>query len=264
MKRLNKIAVCLAGGLALNAGLRAETAPTSGNPYALVVTRNIFGLNPPVPVEAPSAPVEPPVKIMPNGIMNVFGKLQVLFKVAGKAPGKDDAYMLTEGQGKDDIEVIKIDEKAGMVTFNNHGVMQVLPLVSAPTSSLPAAATAAVVGSSGIPGAATSGTIGAAGFNAAFGSRPAAGISAPATANAGANAGNVRPIATRNNTFIQQPQTSLSPAEQTVVIEVNREMTKKQVLEGSLPPLPPTELTPSDATSVGGAPLVTPSPTSSP
>jgi len=255
MKRFNKIAVCLAGGLALNAGLRAETAPaTTGNPYALVVTRNIFGLNPPVPVEAPSAPVEPPVKIMPNGIMNVFGKLQVLFKVAGKAPGKDDSYMLTEGQGKDDIEVIKIDEKAGIVTFNNHGVEQVLPLVAATTSSLPAAA-AAVAGNSvipGMPGAATSGTSGAAGFNAAFGSRPATSVSTPAAAGAPANATNVRPVPTRVGFHSDQPP--VNPAAQAVMIEVQREQYKNSG-DPTAMILPPTDLTPAEDTGKGIPPL---------
>src|SRR5450755_3946932 len=140
MKRFNKIAVCLAGGLALNAGLRAETAPTTDNPYAMVVTRNIFGLNPPVLVDPNPAPVEPPVKITLNGIMDIFGQVKALYKVAGKTPGKEDSYMLTEGQGKDGIEVVKIDEKKGEVTFNNHGVPQVVALASAAASSLPAAA----------------------------------------------------------------------------------------------------------------------------
>jgi len=257
MKRFNKIAVCLAGGLALNAGLRAETAPTTGNPYALVVTRNIFGLNPPMLVDPNPAPVEPPVKITLNGIMDVFGQVKALYKVAGKGPGKEDSYMLTEGQGNDGIDVVKIDVKKGEVTFNNHGVPQVVALAVAAASSLPAAVTAALPGNSviqGIPAATPSGTFGSSGFSTTFGGRPATGISAPATANAGANAGNVRPIATRNNTLIQQPQSSMTLEEQTVVIEVNREMTKKQVLEGSLPPLPPTELTQPDATGVGGGP----------
>jgi hypothetical protein len=52
----------------------------------------------------------------------------------------------------------------------------------------------------------------------------------------------------------------MTPEEAVVAIEVNREITKQQVIEGNMPPLPPTEMTPSDATSVGGAPLVTPSP----
>jgi hypothetical protein len=151
MKRLGKIAVCLAGGLALNAGLHAASPaaghalagvpapaagdPTSDNPYATVAVRNIFGLNPP----APPAPVEPPdknlPKITPTGIMGIFEHYQVLFKVTpvakGGPPTKDEFYILSEGQRQDDIEVVKIDEQKSLVTFENHGITQELPLAAA-------------------------------------------------------------------------------------------------------------------------------------
>ena len=141
MKRVGTIATCLAAGCLLNSSLRAQDEALPGNPYAVVVVRNIFGLNPPAPVDPnASKPAEPPVKVVPNGIMSIFGQLQVLFKVAAKPGGKDATYMLTEGQSPDDIEVIKIDEKAASVTFNNHGVVQELPLVVTPPSSTPAVA----------------------------------------------------------------------------------------------------------------------------
>ena len=41
--------------------------------------------------------------------------------------------MLSEGEQEDDIEVVKIDDKAKMVTFNNHGVMQDVPLANTPS-----------------------------------------------------------------------------------------------------------------------------------
>src|SRR5271154_4980523 len=131
MKRVGTIAICLAGGMALSTSLRADDI---SNPYAQVVARNIFGLTPPVAVDENATPIEPPVKITPNGIMSIFGQLQVLFKVAGKPPGQD-AYTLSEGERQDDIEVTKIDEKAGIVTFNNRGIVQVLPPVPATPSS---------------------------------------------------------------------------------------------------------------------------------
>ena len=68
--------------------------------------------------------------------MTVFGHSQVLFKVAPVAgkpgPGaKEDYYILSQGQAQDEIEVIKIDEKNGLVTFDNHGNTQELPLIAA-------------------------------------------------------------------------------------------------------------------------------------
>ena len=137
----------LAGCFSLT--VRATDVAAVGNPYVSVVARNIFGLLP-IPTNNPAdqaaPPVEPPPKITPNGIMTIFGNLQVLFKVATKPPPgqppKDDSYVLTEGERQDEIEVVKIDGKAGMVTFNNHGTIQELPLVpgTATTGAAPAGA----------------------------------------------------------------------------------------------------------------------------
>jgi hypothetical protein len=172
MKCCGKIAVCIAGGLALGTALRADDIALAGNPYALIVTRNIFGLNPPPPPVDPNAvPAEPLVKITPDGIMSIFGRLQVLFKTSGGSkqgkPAADESYMLGEGQRQDDIEVVKIDEKAGLVTFNNHGVVQPLALANSPASTT---------------GASTP----AAGFNPSAGGFPAA---MPGGGNPGFNGG---------------------------------------------------------------------------
>jgi hypothetical protein len=100
---VGKIAVCLAIKLVLTTSTHAEDVASPQNPYAPIVVRNVFGLNPP-----------PPPKITSNGIMSIFGQLQVLFKVADPRPGlpvKDEFYTLSEGERQDDIEVTHIDEK---------------------------------------------------------------------------------------------------------------------------------------------------------
>lgn len=153
MKVTRKLLFCLAGGLALNAAVRADDAALSGNPYTTAAVRNIFGLNPPALVDPHAqADADPPPKITPNGIMSIFGQLQVLFKVAIPAkagkPAADSDYILSEGQREDEIEVVKIDEKAGMVTFNNHGETQELALVAGTASS----PTQPAGGIPGIPG----------------------------------------------------------------------------------------------------------------
>jgi hypothetical protein len=160
MKRFGKIAVCLAGGLTLNAGLSgagpasennpspanpSSASSSSASPYAAIAVRNIFGLNPPVvttndPNELLMASLP---KITPTGIMSVFGQSKVLFKVADAAtkarpPAKEEFYILSEGQRQDDIEVMAIDEENGLVTFDNHGFTQELPLANAPDSGAPA------------------------------------------------------------------------------------------------------------------------------
>jgi hypothetical protein len=142
MMRAGKIAVYIAGGLVLAAGLRADDAVLPGNPYSLIVARNVFGLNPPPPVTASVQDANPSPKITPNGIMSIFGQWQVLFKTAGVGksgkPPEDKHYMLAEGQRQDDIEVVKIDEKADVITFDNHGDIQELPLASPVALSTPA------------------------------------------------------------------------------------------------------------------------------
>jgi hypothetical protein len=139
VRYIGKIAICLAGGLALCTVAHAGSV-TPNNPYAPIVVRNVFDLNPPQPVD--QTPTEPPPKITPNGIMTIFGSPQALFKAASPAkpgqPAKDISYILSEGQRQDDIEVVRIDEKDGIVTFNNHGTVQEIPLTAAPALTAPA------------------------------------------------------------------------------------------------------------------------------
>jgi hypothetical protein len=291
MKITRNLLLCLAGGLLLNAAAHADDAALPGNPYAPMVARNIFGLNPPVIVDPnAAADATPPPKITPNGIMSIFGQLQVLFKVANPAkdgkPAADADYILSEGQSQDDIEVVKIDEKAGLVTFNNHGETQNLPLVAGTASST-------APGAGGGPGV------------AAPGFRPPPGLLHPGgnafNNGGGASAGNFGGYnrgngnngmnGGGNNTgglgnglnfggnngpgsdngghaSLRNPladQTSpLSSEEQSAALEVNRELTKQQVINGVLPALPITDLTPSDAVGFGGVPVIHSSPNGTP
>jgi hypothetical protein len=105
-----KMAVCLAGGLVFNTGLRAgDVAPsgsvqtvsaaTAGNPYDLIVTRNVFSLLPPPPPPDPNPPApEPAVKITLTGIMSVMNQQQALYKTSGGGKPGEQSYMLAEGQ----------------------------------------------------------------------------------------------------------------------------------------------------------------------
>ena len=129
-----------------------EDAVTADNPYGTIIARNVFGLLPPPTNPPDQKPPDPPVKITPNGIMNIFGQWQVLFKTTGGAkpgqPAKDQSYMLSEGQQEDDIEVVKIDQKASIVTLINHGIEQKLPLANTPASNASAPAPGGAPGQS--------------------------------------------------------------------------------------------------------------------
>src|SRR5581483_197922 len=114
------------------------------NPYSQIVTRNIFGLNPPVVETNP--PDNTLIKISPNGIQNFLGTVKVLFKTTGGK--KEQFYALAENQGQDGITVQKIDQKNGIITFDNHGTVQTLPLTE-PTGGGAAATTANPAGGQG-------------------------------------------------------------------------------------------------------------------
>ena len=246
------------GSLLLNVTTDAQETATAQKPYTALVSRNIFGLVPVPPPAAPEPPpIDPPPKITPNGIINLFGKYQVLFKTPGKSknglPPKEESYMMGEGERQDDIEVKKIDEKVGLVTFDNHGVIQSLTLIVAqnvgpvagPGGQVPTVA----------PGVPPSlGGLGGGRFGRPV--RPNKNVTtsadvAPSQPNLGGNnSGGNNPNASNVE--------NLSPEAQVIMIEKNRIDTQQQVDAGSLPPLPPTPLTPADATAQGGSSLIAP------
>ena len=129
-----------------------SAALAADKPYASIIARNMFALVP-IPPPDPKADqqADPPPKITPTGIMDIFGRLEALFKVAEKPvkagqPPKDVTHELGEGDMVDDITVVKINKQDGIITFNNHGQLQELPLIAAKGTS-PAAG-----GGAGNPG----------------------------------------------------------------------------------------------------------------
>jgi hypothetical protein len=217
MKRLGKIAVCLASGLVLNAGARADDAVLPNNPYAPVVVRNVFALNPLPTNDVNAVQAEPPPKITLNGIMSILGHLQALFKVAVPAkPGqlaKDESYILSEGQRQDDVEVIKIDEKASLVTFNNHGTVQELALAKANAPAVNAPGGPAPIQNFTAPNGDNSG-------RGRLGGRPAGGgFGAARNRGAGNDANQNSSIPASAGHFGQtQPQNTITPEVQMILI----------------------------------------------
>ena len=206
---------------------RADVAP---NPYTPIVTRNVFGLVP-IPTNAPvdTTPEAPPPKITPNGIMTLFGKLQVLFKVAGVThagqPPKDESYVLSEGDRQDDIEVQMIDEKAAMITFNNHGVVQKLALVAGTASAGSAAPAASNFPRPGLPAPGMAPGAGGntpIGFGGRFGrtrTLPGASSPAPSSPSLGGASENGGDAANNN----QSATTGMTPEQQVILIEAQRQ-----------------------------------------
>ena len=244
MKRVGKIAIYIASGLALNASLQAGDVLLPNNPYAPIVAHNMFGLNPPQAAGA-TTDANPPPKITPTGIMTIFGSRQALFTVEGASkpeqPGKSGSYILSEGQRQDDIEVTRINEKSGVVTFNNHGVVQEIPLIKAPVIAASTMPTPITINSS--PAAPFGNNSGSGNFSR-FGSR--SGSNGGNNSSGTDSSSNLRAIPTRGSGFTQQSQHALTQEAQIISMEVNRQLTADQVRKGELPPLPPTPLTPED------------------
>ena len=124
--------LCLTIGLAWNIAIADENIDHSGNPYASIAERNIFGLGSAV-TSATTAPAAPSQKIIPNGIMTMFGSVQVLFKVTDPDSRQSEgqrSYILSKGQSEGGIEVTGVDLRNAAVTFNNHGTIQTLRLAT--------------------------------------------------------------------------------------------------------------------------------------
>ena len=229
------------------AGGRAENVPVAGNPYAPVVERNVFGLLPP-PTNDPAAnlpPPEPPPKITPNGIMSIFGRLQVLFKVAVKPlpgqPQKDASYVMSEGERQDDITVTKIDDAAGVVIFDNHGTVQELALVATPATGGAGSAPGGGIAAPPLPNNISARTLGApvspGGFSrgqkVATGGNPQASGLPMNLFGGGATGGNN-----------SAPTEKLSPEAQVILMEAQRAKWKSEGNPAAaiIPPTPLTHL----------------------
>ena len=259
MNVVGKICLGLTAALVLNPGVRADDLATtstaaapaadSGQPYSTIMARNVFGLVPIPPPPPPDAPpVDPPPKITANGIMDVFGELQALFKVStpprAGLPAQEQSYMLSTGQRQDDIEVTKIDQKAAIITFDNHGTVQEIPLTPGADSGAGGAAP-----QSGFIPPPPSG----AAYNPGlphFGSQPGMQSQGLPPGNSGAAVpqfgGNVAPSQPE-----APPGSDLTPEEQALLIETERARLLSAQDQGQKPEYPPAMLPPTKYTPAG-------------
>jgi hypothetical protein len=235
---------------------RADDTALADNPYGGIPARNVFNLvpiptNPPVEVKPP----DPPSKITPDGIMSLFGQVQVLFKVAvppkAGQPPQDQSYTMGEGDREDGIAVIKIDQAGQTITFDNHGVVQNIPLVAATSSG----------GGGGGPGPGFGGPGGMPpGFHGRFGpgggmnfaggyAPPPPPTSAPSSSAPGNSSGNPQgsglsyeAAQAKLDSIANDPNT-LTPEAQVIMIEANRQQLQAAG-DPAAPLMPITDLTP--------------------
>jgi hypothetical protein len=146
--------------LAALPGGREASAITPGDlkqTYLPIIDRNPFGLKPPAPPPTNNAaaktPEVPKTDIWLTGIVSVgYPKIAKRAYMKTQEGGKKDPvfYSLSEGQARDGIEVLAIDEVARTVkikwekgetllSFQTHGITNVPPPVAAPQPGRPGA-----------------------------------------------------------------------------------------------------------------------------
>ncbi|MDB6122236.1 MAG: hypothetical protein JWQ71_1229 [Pedosphaera sp.] len=128
-------------GLGLIAQARATMNEADSSPYEVIPRRNIFDLHgPPVATQQSAEP--PSVNIRLTGITTILGYKQALLMVqepalAGKPTGKEESYIMAEGQRQGAIEVMEINEKASTVRVKSDDKVSLLTFETAKLPNAP-------------------------------------------------------------------------------------------------------------------------------
>jgi hypothetical protein len=216
---------------------------------------------------------------MLTGVSTIFGKAKALFKISVPAkpgePAKDLFPIIAEGgPPEDNIEVIHIDVNAGIVQAKYYGVATNLTIKDngpkIASAAPPAAAAPGMPPPAGgmqpppafnppgggmrtipsrslrLPGGSPNGAP-AQGSPGAEGAMSGAGAAA-GTQTAGLSFGAPTDSTAPNpNAHMQPGLDQLSPEQYATLLEVERERTKQDVLNGTMAPLPVTHYTPKGA-----------------
>jgi len=231
--------------------LLADAQP---NQYDVISERNIFKLRPMVVAPPADSQKDPPSKVTLTGITDILGGKMALMEVQPQG-GKPKLFlMLAEGQRDGDVSLISIDQKAGTVTIKNQDVTQTLDMADAGKRA--ASAPAVAGGGSPIPSPTGGGggvnsirDVRARGIDARRDLRTVSSGDVPALPGSGnttslpssgdmASGGTA--IGTNPRTLTAQSQGKImSPEEQIVKMEIDREVNKNNPNYPPLPPAPP-------------------------
>jgi len=236
--------VCLVGGLCLKA-----YADSSANPYQGIVDRNVFGLRPPPPPPSNEPVRPPPPAIALTGITTILGKklafmnVQVPPKPGEQGKGGPQSFMLGIGEREGDIEVLEIDEIGGVVKVNDYGIITNVPFAKVPTTPTAPINTAGIPGpNSGVNPAIPQRTIpGLPARNVRLGNNQTAVPNQASYQTAAGVSPGLGTAATPNrNPSGPFSETHLSPEEDAILTETDREIHRN---DPRFPPPPPTPLT---------------------
>jgi hypothetical protein len=231
-------------------------AINANNTYDLIKRRNVFGLKDPAPPPANTNVSNPLPKILLQGYTTATGIKLALFKLVPVKPDaatKEQSLILAEGQREAGVEVLHIDEKSGSIKFDNHGTVMTLNLErdGLKPTAVATGAPPAVAGNIPVPPALPN----PAGQSPAL---PGAPQPAPLTPGLkripsrvprapGGDAANSltapSPLPVPQSSQAPNQERPLSPEEQTVLMELERERANSNP-QSTAPPLPPTALSP--------------------
>jgi hypothetical protein len=257
MKHGRTTVVCVLSGALLAPAANAASNP-SGNNYDTIAVSNPFRLKPIPPPQAPPVaeiPQTPASTLILQGITDILGQKMAMLEVQPPNNAPKTHMTMSEGERIGDIEVVSIDVVAGIVQVKNQGIPKTLDFSAAakavasslPSATIPAATPLLSPGSvlplpTPVPNPA---------------STPAP---TPRTVPLGTSrqirTGNTVPVASGltpmvptelpsiggvRSTVGEVPKDApITPEEQIIIMEVNRELTKDK----GYPPLPPTPVTP--------------------
>lgn len=237
-----KVGICVLAGVLLSASAVAATSEAGDKPYNAIIERNVFNLHDPPPPVNPADLIKktPPPKITLTGITTILGQKKTFLTTPPAKPGgPPESVMLAEGQALNEIEVKRIDEKAGIVEVVNHGEAQTLDFENngAKPSGAPPAMGSPQPIAMPAPAPPPPGVM-----------PPPANVIRPLRSLAPRSA----PVSQNNNGFggamgspnvSMQGQNNLTPEEQVALIEIQRVKYRDQN-DPTAKVLPPTEMTP--------------------
>jgi hypothetical protein len=169
-----------------------------------------------------------------------FMNVQVPPKPGEQAKGGPQSFMLGIGEREGEIEVLEIDEKDGIVKVNDYGVITNVPFAKMPTTPTAPVNTAGIPSPNpAVPGLAQRTIPGLPARSVRLGNNQNSLGNQSAYQPSGVNPGLGSGVTPNMNASVQ-PQAHLSPEEDAIMTEANREIHRN---DPNYPPLPPTQLT---------------------
>jgi hypothetical protein len=214
-----------------------------------------------------------PAAIVLNGITTMLGDNRACFRVIFTGGLREEGFMLAEGQARYGIQLLAVDTKLNAVIISNQGLRRTVPICKTPTLLAGAASGVGVVATAKVgarndSATTSSGTVQASGSEMQPGDGGQLARPGYAAATGGGQPGSSQPDSASNHNDASGKNTSgaIDPGSSAITgsasvddnatqdyhwwakeaqkIELAREATAQQVMDGTVQPFPLTPLTP--------------------